>query len=110
MQDWLNRRDWFEALLSNQFFDFVLAPIIVLALSCWLVADFVKTRRAVKRGEPLRAWYLREPVYPGEPQYFYIAFQRKYPAIILFGFVALVILGFGGLIIWATFWPPPPQP
>lgn len=95
-----------KRFLSNQFFDFVLGPLIVLALSYWLVADFIKTRRAVKHGEPLRVWYLREPVYPGELQYFLIAFQRKYPAIILFTFVGLIILCFGGLVIWAIFWPP----
>ncbi len=108
--DWLSRRDWLERLFSNQFFDYVLAPLIVLALSTWLVSDFIRTRRAVKRGEPLRVWYLRYPVYPGDPMYSLLALKREYPAIMLFGFLGLLVLIFGGAVVWVTFWPPAPHP
>jgi len=93
-----------------RFVDSVFAPLIVLALSSWLVADFIKTRRAVKRGEPLRVWYLRDPVYPGDPMYSYFVFRREYPAIILFGFVGLIVLVLAGLAVWLAFWPPAPRP
>jgi len=104
--DWLNRRDWLESLLSNQVFDFVLLPLIILALAGWLVADFMKTRRAVKRGDPLAVWYLRDPVYPGDPLYSYFALQREYPAMIMFAFVGLIVLLLVGGVIWVVFWPP----
>jgi hypothetical protein len=102
--------EWLNGLLDNRQFDLVGAPIVALALGSWLTYEFIRTRRAVKRGEPLHVWYLRHPVYPDDPFYSYFAFQREYPAIILFGIVGLIVLGMGGLIIWATFWPPHPQP
>jgi hypothetical protein len=108
--EWLYRRDWLDKLFSNQLFDWVIAPIIVLALSGWLITDFMRTRRAVKRGEPLRAWYLRYPVYPDDPFYSLFAWQREYPAVLLFGFVGLIVFGLAALIIWVTFWLPAVQP
>ena len=101
--------EWLKRLLDNRQFALIGAPIIALAVGGWLTYELVRTRRAVKRGEPLRVWYLRYPVYPGDPSYSYLAFQREYPAIILFGIIGLIVLGLGGLIIWATFWPLPPQ-
>jgi hypothetical protein len=98
--------DWLTALLDDRRFDLIGAPIISFSLAAWLVYDFFKTRRAVKRGEPLRVWYLRYPVYPDDLKYSYFAWQREYPAILLFVFVGLGILGFVGLVIWVTFWPP----
>jgi hypothetical protein len=51
-----------------------------------------------------------DPVYPGDPKYSLFAFQREYPAVILFGILGLIVFGLGALIIWVTFWPPAPQP
>ena len=102
--------EWLEGLLHSRQFELIGAPIIALALASWLTYEFIRTRRAVKRGEPLHVWYLRDPVYPGDPQYSYLAFQREYPAIILFGFVGLIVLGLAGVIVWATFWPLHPHP
>ena len=99
---------WLNKLLDNRQFD-LFAPIIVLALSGWLLSDFIRTRRAVKRGDPLRVWYLRYPVYPDDLLYSYYAFQRQRPAFSLLIFLALLVLVFGALIIWGTFCPPPPN-
>lgn len=101
--EWLYRRNWLEKLMESQTFDYVVAPLLVLLLSIWLISDFVKTRRAVNRGEPLRVWYLRDPVYPDDLLYGYFAFQREYPAILLFVFVGLIFLGLAALIAWVVF-------
>ena len=101
---------WLNDLLDNRQFALIGAPLIAMAVGGWLVADFIKTRRAVKRGEPLKVWYLRHPVYPSDAMYSYFAFQREYPAILLFVFAGLIVFGLGGLIAWIIFWPPHPQP
>ena len=90
-------------LLDNRQFDLIGAPLIALAIAIWLTYDFVRTRRAVKRGEPLRVWYLRHPVYPGRPDYSYYAWQREYPAVILFVVLGLLLAIFAAAFAWAAF-------
>ena len=95
-----------KGLLANRQFDLIGAPIIILVFGSWLTYDFIRTRRAVKAGEPLRVWYLRYPIYPDDLAYSYFAFQREYPAIMFFAFIALILLVTAGVVIWAFFWAP----
>jgi hypothetical protein len=96
---WSAAMEW---LPDSHQFGLIGAPIIALALSIWLVVDFNRTRRAIKRGDPIRVWYLDYPIYPGDPLYSYFALQRERPAIMLFVIVGLIILVLGGLAIFGA--------
>jgi hypothetical protein len=92
--------EWLNTLLDNKLFDLIGAPIISSVLGGWLIYDFIKTRRAVRRREPIRVWYLRYPVYPEDYMYSYYVWQREYPAIMLFITIGLIASFFSAVFIW----------
>jgi hypothetical protein len=88
-------RSLFDQLVTNRTFGLIIAPIIAVGLSIYLVIGWIRTNRAVKRGDPLKVWYLKEPIYPENPFYATFAFQRQAPAImvlVVWGLIALLFL------------------
>jgi len=94
---------WLDQISSNPIFGFIIAPLLVVGLSGWLIVDFFRTRRSDRSGEPLNVWYLRDPIYPDNPLYRYFVWQREMPAITLLLFLFMIVLGGGALLVYLEF-------
>jgi hypothetical protein len=108
--------EWLSRLLDSFAFKAIVKAIggttLFIALVSYIVIGFIQDRRRIKRGEPFKFWYLREPVYPGDPMYNYYAWQRLLPAYTLFVVFVLIAVLLLGAIGYEAIWgaPHPSQP
>jgi hypothetical protein len=63
-----------------------------------LLTMFVRDVRRVRRGEPIKFWFLRE-IHPGEPLYFIATFHILAPYFTFFS----ILIFFMGLITYLIF-------
>jgi hypothetical protein len=84
-----------DKLLSNYIVSAIGAPILIVVLAIMITQDW----RAFRRKDPIKIWYLREPIYPGDMMYSW-AFVQRFGAYI--GCAGAIVLAVAVLAIVAV--------
>ena len=78
-------------LLNGFLESWLVAAIGAPLISALLLFLFVRDVRRIRRGEPIKIWYLPEKIHPGEPGRSYAVMIYLAPYIAVFGAVVMLL-------------------